>query len=99
MLRGKSPSFSETSASLSRLGSRCAVPDLFAGISLGARSLPPTRAGPAPAVKPSSHRLAGLRANADLDNLAKPLSHAALIARYLANQWPDRGQSSDLRRV
>jgi hypothetical protein len=27
--------------------------------------------------------------NSDLDNLAKPLSHAALIIRYLAQQWPD----------
>lgn len=28
--------------------------------------------------------------NADIDNLAKPLSHAALVVKYLANQWPTR---------
>jgi hypothetical protein len=27
--------------------------------------------------------------NSDFDKLAKPLSHAALIMRYLAQQWPD----------
>lgn len=27
--------------------------------------------------------------NADIENLTKPLSHAALIVKYLSNQWPD----------
>jgi len=26
--------------------------------------------------------------NSDVDNLRTPLSHAALIARYVENQWP-----------
>lgn len=26
--------------------------------------------------------------NTDIENLTKPLSHAALIVKYLANQWP-----------
>lgn len=26
--------------------------------------------------------------NTDIDNCSKPLSHAALIAKYLTDQWP-----------
>jgi hypothetical protein len=26
--------------------------------------------------------------NTDIENLSKPLSHAALVVKYLANQWP-----------
>ena len=27
--------------------------------------------------------------NSDIDNLAKPLSHASLVAQYLRGEWPD----------
>jgi hypothetical protein len=28
--------------------------------------------------------------NTDIDNLRKPLSHAALIIKYLTNSWPQQ---------
>ena len=40
------------------------------------------RAWPAPVV------LLDYETNADIENLAKPLSHAALVARYLEGTWP-----------